>query len=128
MQLFEAVLAVFKTDGEAQERAMGEVRERLGQVEEGLKGLISDGTPFVNGDELGVLDIVMCSLLGPYELQQKVLGVTLIDSEKHPLMVRWLSAMAEHPTVKEATPPPEKILGVLRFLRQKVLESAAASV
>lgn len=125
--MFEAVLRVFKTSGEVQERAVGEVGERLGQVEEGLKELISEGEAFVNGDELGVLDIVMCSLLGAYELQQKVLGMTLIDKERHPLMVRWLSAMAEHPTVKEATPPPEKTLGLLRFLRHKALELESAA-
>lgn len=124
--MFGAFVKAFKTKGEVQERAIEEVSERLSQVEEALlKGLILEGS-FVNGEKLGVLDIVMCSMFGAYKLQQEVLGIKLIDSGKYPLILRWLSAMAEHPAVKEATPPPEKILGLLRFIRQNALQSADA--
>ncbi|KAF8039340.1 hypothetical protein BT93_B1774 [Corymbia citriodora subsp. variegata] len=125
-QLFEAIFAVIKTDGEAQERAGKEVHEKLKVLEEGIKGSYSGGSPFINGNSMGLLDTVVCSILGAHKIQEEVLGVKFLDPEKYPTVTSWVTALAELPLAKETMPPPEKVAGLLQFLRSKALESAAA--
>ncbi|KAI6683098.1 hypothetical protein NL676_029011 [Syzygium grande] len=124
-QLFEAVASVIKTDGEAQERAVKEVHEKLKVLEEGIKGSYPGGSPFINGDNMGLLDIVVCSILGPHKAQEDALGVKFLDPEKHPRVTSWVKALTELPLVKEATPPHEKLVGILQLFRARALESAA---
>ncbi|KAI3429923.1 uncharacterized protein J3R85_008411 [Psidium guajava] len=125
-QLFEATASVIKTDGESQERAVKEVHEKLKMLEEGIKGSYPGGSPFVNGDNMGLLDIVVCSLFGPHKVQEEVLGVKFLDPEKHPRVTSWVKALNELPLVKEVTPPHEKLVGALQCFRNRALESAAA--
>ncbi|KAI3429921.1 uncharacterized protein J3R85_008409 [Psidium guajava] len=95
-QLFEAVFSVIKTDGEAQAKAVKEVHEKLKVLEEGIK------------------------------VHEEVLGMKFLDPEKYPRVTSWVKALTELPLVKEATPPSEKLVGLLQFLRARALESAAA--
>ncbi|KAK3440199.1 hypothetical protein EUGRSUZ_B00499 [Eucalyptus grandis] len=125
-QLFEAMFPVIKTDGEAQERAVKEVHEKLKVLEEGIKGSYPEGSPFVNGDSVGLLDIVVCSILGSHKVQEEVLGIKFLDPEKYPRVTSWVTALTELPLVKEAAPPHEKMVGLLQFLRARALKSAAA--
>ncbi|KAL3748460.1 hypothetical protein ACJRO7_009666 [Eucalyptus globulus] len=125
-QLFEAMASVIKTDGGAQERAVKEVHEKLRVLEEGINGSYPRGSPFTNGDGMGLLDIVVCSILGAHKVQEEVLGVKFLDPEKYPTVTSWVKALIELPLVKEAMPPHEKLVGVFQFFRARALESAAA--
>ncbi|KAL3748731.1 hypothetical protein ACJRO7_009899 [Eucalyptus globulus] len=125
-QLFEAIITVVKTDGEAQERAVKEVHEKLKVLEEGIKGNYPEGSLFVNGDSVGLLDIVVHSILGAHKVHEEVLGVKFLDPEKYPRVTSWVTALTEFPLVKEAAPPHEKMVGFLQFFRARALKSATA--
>ena len=127
-QLFDGMLLAMKTEGEAQEKAIKEVKEKLKVLEEqGLKSLLAEENPFVNGDELGYLDIVTLTVLGMYKIHEEFFGVKIMEEEKIPILFSWLNKLTEHPIAKEVAPPKEKVLGLLHFIRQKLLHSPAAA-
>ncbi|KAI6683099.1 hypothetical protein NL676_029012 [Syzygium grande] len=125
-QFYVAMASVIKTDGEAQERAVKEVHEQLKVLEEGIKGSYPGGSPFINGDNMGLLDIIVLPILGAHKVLEEVLGAKFLDPEKYPRVTSWVKALTELPLVKEATLPHEKLVGLLQFLRARALESAAA--
>ncbi|KAM5570754.1 glutathione S-transferase U9 [Rosa sericea] len=125
--VFETMSLVCKTDGEVQEKAIKELFEKLKTFEEGIKDLFPDGAPSIDcSNNLGLLDIVLCSQFGPHKVQEEVLGITTIDPEKNPLLFTWLKSLNELPLVKELTPPYEKLVAVLHFFRNYALKSSAA--
>ena len=126
MQVFENMVSILKTDGEAQEKAVKEVSEKLSLLEEGIKSIFAEGVPIINQKNVGLLDIVIVSTFGSYKAQEEVLGLKLIDPEKtSPLLFSRLKALLELPVVKGALPPHEKVVGALKFMRQNALNSAS---
>uniref|UniRef100_A0A2N9J5D5 Glutathione S-transferase n=1 Tax=Fagus sylvatica TaxID=28930 RepID=A0A2N9J5D5_FAGSY len=125
-QLFETMPLVFKSDGEAQEKALKEVFEKLSVLEEGIKNIFPGGIQIIEHENVGLLDIVMISVFGPYKVYEEVLGLKLIDPEKTPLLFSWLTALLEIPVVKDSLPPHEKLVGFLKFIRQDALNSTSA--
>ncbi|XP_048136586.1 glutathione S-transferase U9-like [Rhodamnia argentea] len=95
-------------------------------LEEGIKGSYPMGFPFINGDNMGLLYIFVCPILGPHKVLEEVLGIKFLDPEKYPTVTSWVKALNELPLVREAMPPHEKLVGVLQFLRASLLESAVA--
>ncbi|XP_022137492.1 glutathione S-transferase U9-like [Momordica charantia] len=125
-QLFEGLFSAIKTEGEAQERAVDEVREKLKVFEEqGLRSLLEEGSRFVNGDEMGFLDIVTFTVIGIYKIQEEFLGIKFLDEEKTPILFSWLTRLNEHPIAKETAPPKDKLVGLLQFVRHNALRSPA---
>ncbi|KAB1199316.1 Glutathione S-transferase U9 [Morella rubra] len=122
-QLLQTLFAVIKSDGEAQENAVKELLEKLKVLEEGIKNF-PDGISFIDHENLGFLDIVLLTMFGTYKVQEQVIGFKVIDPEKSPLLVSWLSALFELPVVKEGLPPHEKLVGLLQYIRQNALNSA----
>ncbi|KAJ9677414.1 hypothetical protein PVL29_022412 [Vitis rotundifolia] len=106
--LFEDMGRVITSDGEAQEKATKDLFEKLTVLEEGMKEFFPGGTPSINGENLGLLDVLMCALFGPYKAHEEVLGMKMIDPERNPLLFSWVMAITELPVVKESTPPHEK--------------------
>jgi glutathione S-transferase len=121
VQLFEAMILVVKSDGEAQEKAIKEVFEKLKLLEEGIKNIFPEGFPPIHHENVGLLDIVILSIFEPHKVQEEVLGLKVIDPEKTPLIFSRLKALLELPVVKEALPPHEKLLEVLKYIRQNAL-------
>ena len=99
VQLLESTLSALKTDGEAQEKAIKEVSEKLKVLEEGLNNFYPDCGQ-VYGENVGVLDFVFLSLLCGPKVHEEVLGIKVIDPEKTPLVYSWLTALVELPLVK----------------------------
>ncbi|GMN45637.1 hypothetical protein TIFTF001_014834 [Ficus carica] len=93
-QVYETMFLVMRMEGEAQEKATEELHEKFEILEEGMKGLFPDGTPF-DGENMGLLDILMCITFGPYKAQEEVLGVKIINSEKNPLIFSWVNSLIE---------------------------------
>lgn len=59
-----------KSEGEEQEKALKELKEKLRVIEiEGLKEIFSDtdGEPTVTDETMSLVDIVMCTSLSPYK-------------------------------------------------------------
>jgi len=125
-QVFENMVLILKIDGEAQEKAVKEVSEKLSLLEEGIKSIFPEGIPIINQENVGLLDIVIVSTFGFYKAQEEVLGLKLIDPEKtSPLLFSRLKVLLELPVVKGALPPHEKVVGALKFMRQNALNSAS---
>ncbi|XP_050258117.1 glutathione S-transferase U9-like [Quercus robur] len=125
-QVFENMVLILKIDGEAQEKAVKEVSEKLSLLEEGIKSIFPEGIPIINQENVGLLDIVIVSTFGSYKAQEEVLGLKLIDPEKtSPLLFSRLKVLLELPVVKGALPPHEKVVGALKFMRQNALNSAS---
>ncbi|KAK9996069.1 hypothetical protein SO802_020755 [Lithocarpus litseifolius] len=125
-QVFENMVLILKTDGEAQEKTVKEVSEKLSLLEEGIKSIFPEGIPIINQENVGLLDILIVSTFGSYKAQEEVLGLKLIDPEKtSPLLFSRLKALLELHVVKGALPPHEKVVGALKFMRQNALNSAS---
>ncbi|KAK7304619.1 hypothetical protein VNO77_42503 [Canavalia gladiata] len=125
-QLFEATLLVFKTDGEAQQKAIDEMYQKLNLLENGMKTFMVEGITGVENNA-GIIDIVFCTIFGAYKAYEEVLGIKLIVPEKLPVLFSWLMGIAELEAVKRATPPHEKTVGILQRFRQSALKSSAAA-
>ncbi|KAB2633515.1 glutathione S-transferase U9-like [Pyrus ussuriensis x Pyrus communis] len=117
-QLFEGMSRVVTSEGEAQEKAPEEVFARLGVFEEGMKEYLHGGDSFTNGENLGLLDILMVATFGPYKAHEQVLGFKMLDPDRNPLLFSWVAAMKEHPLVKELDPPHDKLVRLLQFIKQ----------
>ncbi|KAF7123858.1 hypothetical protein RHSIM_Rhsim12G0156800 [Rhododendron simsii] len=113
---------VLITEGEAQEKAIKEAIDTLKIAEEGMLEFFPT-TPITNENQLGVLDIVICSLLGAYRAVEEVLGVKLIDPERNPLVLSWMEALLDLPVVKETRPTHEKTVAFIRSIRENCLKS-----
>ena len=117
---------VITSDVEAQEKATKDLFEKLTILEEGMKDFFPGGTPSINGENMGLLDILMCALFGPYKAHEEVLGMKMIDPERNSLLFSWVMAITEIPVVQESTPPHEKLVGLVQFIRQHALQSCVA--
>ena len=125
-QLFETLLLVCKTCGEAQEKATKELHEKFEILEEGmLKEFFLDGNPCVKSDDVGLLDIVMVSLFGAHKVQSEVIGVKIINPEKTPIVFSWINALIELAVVKDSAPPHDKSVAFLHAFRSSALKSLA---
>lgn len=116
-QLLESMSRVVTSDGEAQEKAMEEMFERLGVFEQGMKEYLPGGSAsFTNGENLGLLDILMGTTFGPYKAHEQVSGIKTMDPDRYPLLFSWITALNEHPLMKELHPPYDKLVELLQFI------------
>ncbi|TQD75030.1 hypothetical protein C1H46_039399 [Malus baccata] len=123
--IFESLARVLETGGEAQEKAIKEVSERVKLLEERLKGYYPDGFPrSFDLKDVGLLEVVIFSHLGAYEAQEEVLGFKVIDPKNTPLIFSCIRAMIEIPEVSEMQNPHEKVVDFLKFVRENALKSA----
>jgi len=129
LQLMESTFLVVKTDGEAQQKAIDHVYEKLKVLEDGMKTYLGEGNAIISGVEnnFGILDIVFCALYGAYKAHEEVIGLKFIVPEKFPVLFSWLMAIAEVEAVKIATPPHEKTVGILQLFRLSALKSSSAT-
>ncbi|KAH9775656.1 hypothetical protein WN944_013062 [Citrus x changshan-huyou] len=111
-QVFEAMGKAFMTSGEAQEKAIEETHEKINVLEEGMKGLFSEEAPKIDGQNFGLLDIMVCAVLSTHKASEEVLGngVKILHPERHPFLSSWVEKLNKHPVVKENTPPYDKII------------------
>ncbi|KAG9451309.1 hypothetical protein H6P81_011274 [Aristolochia fimbriata] len=114
--------------GEEQEAAKNERIERLRVLEKGIGEDFPDGTPYFHGQNPGFLDIVIGSLCCEHEAFEEATGIELFDPERNPLITKWLTAMKEHPVVKETAPDRKKLVAFLRRLREMALSSKSSKV
>lgn len=119
MQLFVAMRQVLITEGEAQDKAIKEAIDTLKIAEEGMLEFFPT-TPITNENQLGVLEIVICSVLGGYRAVEQVTSVKLIDPERNPLVLSWMEALLELPVVKEMRSTHEKTVAFMQFIRDNL--------
>ncbi|KAL6183114.1 hypothetical protein ACLB2K_044525 [Fragaria x ananassa] len=126
-QLFEAIVLVIKTDGEARQKTIKEMFNKLKLLEDGVKDLFSDGIPLVvdNNINVGLLDVLMFSIFDSYEAHEQVLGIKVIDPEKTPVIYSWIKSINELHVVKELHIPHEKVLASVKLFRKLSMNSTA---
>lgn len=128
--MFESTVKMVMVGGEALEKAVKEVREKLKVIEEhGVKELLGDdgSKAFANGEEMGLVDIVMWSVLGAYKIHEEVLGVKIIDEKETPRVYSWLNTLINHPLANAILPSKQKVMGLLNYVRNNALNSSAAA-
>ncbi|KAG2679251.1 hypothetical protein I3760_11G042500 [Carya illinoinensis] len=124
-QLLQMAILVVKSDGEAQEKAIEELFEKLKLLEERIMNIFPEGTASINQENMGLLDIVLISCFGYYKVLEEVLGFKVMDPEKTPLVFSWLTTLLEIPVVKEAIPSHEKEVLFIKYVRQNALNPTA---
>ncbi|XP_027126623.1 glutathione S-transferase U9-like [Coffea eugenioides] len=119
-QLLESIFKLFNADKEAHEKPLQEVHEKLRNLEDGVKEFyFPEGSPnHISAENLGILDVMLVSVLGPFRAKEEAFSVKILDPEKNPLIFSWIQALIELPLVKEVVPPHDKMVGVLQFLKQ----------
>ncbi|XP_009771522.1 glutathione S-transferase U9 [Nicotiana tabacum] len=120
-QVTECMLKVFK----GEEKALEEFYEKLNVLEDGIKNSSLGINTNIEGRNMGLLDIMIIITLGAYKVQEQVFGVKILDPDKTPLLCSGLSSLIELPIVKEITPPHDKVVSFLHFLKEMVFKSPA---
>lgn len=123
-QLFEGVRQVITRGGEAQEKAIGELLEKMNTFEEEMKKLLPNGVSVIEVQNLGLLDILVGAVFSPSKAQEEVADVQILDPEKNPLILSWVTAWNQLTTVQELLPPHDMIVGLLQFVRKTALGSS----
>ncbi|GMN20987.1 hypothetical protein TIFTF001_045419 [Ficus carica] len=118
MQLFERLCRVIASEGEAQEKEAKEMIEKHRVFEAGTKEFFKGNDTFTNGENLGLLDILTVATLGFYQVQEQVFGAKFLDPKETPFLFSWVSALNDHPLVKELSPPLDKLIGLLQLIKQ----------
>ncbi|XP_058092105.1 glutathione S-transferase U9-like [Magnolia sinica] len=113
---------IMKCEGEEQEKAMKELVENLKILEEGVEKDFSGGTPYLNGDRPGLLDIILGSSLCLHRAIEEAVGVHLIDPQRYPLLWSRMDALKDLPVLKEITPPHHKMVARVRHVREMALK------
>ncbi|XP_004299365.1 PREDICTED: glutathione S-transferase U10-like [Fragaria vesca subsp. vesca] len=118
-QLFESFsrVVISQGQGEALEQAVKDVFERLGVFEEGMKEYLAGGASFTNGENLGLLDILMVVTFSPHKVHEEVFGIKTMDPDRYPLLFSWITALNEHPLVKQISPPHDKLVELLQIYK-----------
>jgi len=118
-QVFAPIFQVITEEGEAQEKAIKEEINALKVVEEGMLEFIPT-TLITNENQLGFLDIVICSVLGHHKAIEEAIGVKLVDPERNPLVFSWMEALTELPAVKEIRPSHEQLVAFIHFIKDNL--------
>ena len=71
--MFEGVSQVITRGGEAPEKAIGELLEKMNIFEEEMKKLLPNGVSVIEVQNLGLLDILVGAYLAPTKLKRKSL-------------------------------------------------------
>ncbi|OMO79039.1 hypothetical protein CCACVL1_13938 [Corchorus capsularis] len=70
-------------------------------------------SPFFNGNNLGFLDIVVGPVSCNYQAFNEAVTV-IFEPTKHPTFFSWVTALKEHPLMKEILPPHDKMVAKYR--------------
>ncbi|XP_010258434.1 PREDICTED: glutathione S-transferase U9 [Nelumbo nucifera] len=124
-KLSPSINSIVKTGGEEQEKAIKELLENMRVMEEELfekESTVTARSPFFNGDSPGFLDIVMGSSMCNHRAVKEalVVGTDLINLDKYPFCYSWLTALEEHPIMKDTLPPHDKLVELIRKWREKL--------
>ena len=105
--------------GEALKQAVKDVFERLGVFEEGMKEYVAGGASFTNGENLGLLHILMVVTFGPHKVHEEAFGIKTMNPDRYPLLYSWITALNEHPLVKQTSPPHDKLDEFLQIYKPR---------
>ncbi|KAL5814118.1 hypothetical protein ACOSQ4_024759 [Xanthoceras sorbifolium] len=125
-QLFEAVLKLVTSKEEEHEKTIEEAYEKLEVLEKGMREFFGDGGRRIDGQNLGVLNIMVSAVLATHKANEEVFRVKIVDPERFPLMFSWVEQLNEVPLVKEVVPPHDKVVALLHFVRENGLNPSSS--
>ncbi|KAJ4721425.1 putative Glutathione s-transferase [Melia azedarach] len=114
-----SIKSLLGKQGKEVEEASVEAGENLKFLEEELKG-----KKFFGGEKIGLLDLALGWLVNLIPVLEEIIGVTIIDKQKFPLLSAWMEEFAEAPIIKESWPPHDKLLTKFRAIRELSLAAA----
>ncbi|KAI5683751.1 hypothetical protein M9H77_04979 [Catharanthus roseus] len=126
-QLFESMLPIALTAGEAQEKALETFYGNLKTIEDGTKDLFEDGKPLIDENNLNLLDIIIWSVLGPHKSFEEALDLKLLDPKKYPFLYSWVGAINGLKAAKKAIPDHNTMVTHLKHFRQMALQRSGPS-
>ncbi|KAI3892899.1 hypothetical protein MKX03_012415 [Papaver bracteatum] len=111
--------AVMKSKGaEERKKAVEDLLENTRLLEEGLWNSEFEEkskTPYLSGEAPGFLDIVIGMSACSHKAVEEVFGIRLMDPQKHPKLLSWITIMKDHPIVKETLPRHEELVKAIRM-------------
>ncbi|XP_047153518.1 probable glutathione S-transferase [Vigna umbellata] len=102
--------SAFIVDEKEKEKAVEELFEALGFLENELKG------KFFGGDEIGFVDIAGVFI----PIVQEIAGLQLFSSEKFPRLYKWSQDFHNHPLVNEVLPPKDQLFAYFKARAQSL--------
>ncbi|KAF5741586.1 Glutathione S-transferase TAU 10 [Tripterygium wilfordii] len=96
-----------------QEKAIEDFNGLLTVFEKGIKEDFPSHSPFLGGQNLGFLDIVVGTHVCNFKAFEEAV-VVVVDPNKYPHFVSWIYALKDHPLMKETLPPHEKLVAAIR--------------
>ncbi|XVF85929.1 hypothetical protein PTKIN_Ptkin17bG0157200 [Pterospermum kingtungense] len=112
-QIMPGTLPIILSEGKEREKAIEEYQELIKVFEEGIDKDFSAKSPFINGDSLGFLDIVVGTVACNYKALHEEVAV-ILEPEKHPSFFSWVTALKEHPLVQQVLPPHNKLVAKMK--------------
>nr|GMD32646.1 glutathione S-transferase U10-like [Ipomoea batatas] len=110
--------AFISARGQNKNAAFSEFFVNLEILEKETRVLNPMERPKISAQSLGILDIALVATLGMHKAVEEVLGMKIIDQEKHPFIFSWVESLLELPLVKETLPPHEKVVSRLELIKQ----------
>ncbi|WOL05537.1 hypothetical protein Cni_G14266 [Canna indica] len=102
-KLVPLTYAIRSSEGYAKKKAAEEFMAHLITMENGVREELWSEGPFVNGDEPGLLDVIMGSCYRGLRYLEDAQGVKLVEKEKTPLLCSSMDAFLELDAIKERT-------------------------
>ncbi|KMT10839.1 hypothetical protein BVRB_5g114920 [Beta vulgaris subsp. vulgaris] len=114
-QLAQSLLKLFQCNGEAQDKALDELHEKMTLMEHRMTDFIPKDVSCIDKASLGLLDIQLISLFGAYKAREEVIGKKILDPEKHPLIFSWVTSLMNLPVVQESIPDHKKLVALIQM-------------
>ncbi|CAL5431010.1 unnamed protein product [Camellia sinensis] len=112
-KLFPSTFPIIKSSGKEQEKAIQDFSELLKVLEEGLEKDFPGKSPFLNGETIGYLGIVVGSSACNFDAFHEAVAV-VVDSQKHPAFTSWVATLKDHPLMKETLPDHHELVAKMR--------------
>ncbi|KAE7999231.1 hypothetical protein FH972_003684 [Carpinus fangiana] len=95
--------------------------KNLQYLEEELRG-----KKFFSGEKIGYVDLAFGWVAILISVFEEVKGLTLMEHEKHPLLLAWIQNFMDAPIIKESWPPRDKLITKYHALLKSYIPKEAA--
>ncbi|CAI0556320.1 unnamed protein product [Linum tenue] len=112
----------FTKEGREQEEGVASIAENLKLLEAEL-----EGKKFLGGEEIGIPDFALGWLVNLVPVFEEILGLKIVDEERHPSLSEWSRRISDIPVIEESWPPRDKLVTKWAAIRDHFLATARAS-
>ncbi|XP_059315928.1 glutathione S-transferase U10-like [Lycium ferocissimum] len=105
---------VLVCNGKERDKAIEESNELLKVLEEGIARDIPNRSPFLNGENPGILDVVIGSSACNVEAFNEAIGGVDLSLEKYPCLFELVTVLKNSPIMKKSLPPHIDLVAKIR--------------